>query len=181
MSIEEEHKEYLKPLRGELAELSNELYHLINSYAQAGHQLYPDGKGGYEIKKRGELKFLFGGLFKYRAKTGQEYEDDKRDVFKAYNLIREILHIASKLWKLAGGKYLDKRNWARKHKITNYMYEPYQQVEISIEDYEKDKKALNKKFGKNWSYDKLYNTRIFIDYDDGYAKPLEDEMNKSKE
>ena len=51
MSIEEEHKEYLKPLRGELAELSNELYHLINAYDQKGHQLYPDGKGGYEIKK----------------------------------------------------------------------------------------------------------------------------------
>lgn len=32
MSIEEEHKEYLKPLRGELAEFSKELYSLINAY-----------------------------------------------------------------------------------------------------------------------------------------------------
>tara|TARA_B100000886_G_C20112972_1_gene362604 strand:- start:166 stop:330 length:165 start_codon:yes stop_codon:yes gene_type:complete len=51
MSIEEEHKEYLKPLRGELVEFSKELYYLINAYAQTGHQLYSDGKGGYEIKK----------------------------------------------------------------------------------------------------------------------------------
>ena len=46
MSIEEKHKEYLKPLRSELAEFS-----IINAYAQTGHQLYSDGKGGYEIKK----------------------------------------------------------------------------------------------------------------------------------
>ena len=51
MSIEEEHKEYLKPLRSELAEFLYEPYYLTNAYAQTGHQLYSDGKGGYEIKK----------------------------------------------------------------------------------------------------------------------------------
>ena len=55
------------------------------------------------------------------------------------------------------------------------------QVEISIEDYLRIKKPLIKYSVKIGLIDKQYNTRIFIDYDDGYAKLLEDEMNKSKE